>query len=263
MPPPTGRAGCSKRKQSPLEERFTKLGLVGLDDLEIIELLISQNHSQREAKKYAKKVLEHFGSLRKLLVATDQELQDTGFCDKCILSIKLIHELPAWILEQKIKEAPVYRSSKEIFDYLSYSMRDLNKEIFKAIYLNSRHQIIATPDLFESNLSSVPISPRDIVESAVKNGATALIFVHNHTSGDPTPSRTDKQLTRELVFVSSVIQIRVLDHIIVGGNKYFSFADERLIQEYEDAFLNIRIRGFNEDRGGVLLIREPSELYHI
>lgn len=261
MPVGTGRdvirrkgylVGHLKKTLSPLQERFIALGLADLKDLEILELILSQIHSQRQAKKYARALLKHFGSLRELLVATDQELQDTGLCSKCILGIKIIHELPTRILEQKIKEIPVYRSSKEIFDYLHYSMRDLNREIFRAIYLNSRHQIIGTDDLFEGNLNSVPVSPREIVESAIKHGTAALIFVHNHTSGDPTPSRTDKQLTRELVFISKVIQINVLDHIIIGGNRYFSFADEGLIHKYEDAFLNMRVRGFNDSEDRVL-----------
>jgi len=262
MPPTAGRADCPKRKLLPLQERFVSLGLAGLDDLEIIDLILGQNHSQRETEKCAKELLKHFGSLSKLLVATDQELRDVGLCDKCILNIKIIHEVPTWILGQKIKETLVYHSSKEFFDYLYYSMRDLNREIFKAVYLNSRHQIIGTDDLFEGNLSSVPVSPREIVESAMKHGAAALIFAHNHTSGDPTPSRTDKQLTRELVFVSNVIQVKVLDHIIIGGNRYFSFADEGLIQNYEDAFLTMRIRGFNDSGDGVL-IRESVGPYHI
>jgi DNA repair protein RadC len=160
--------------------------------------------------------------------------------------IKLLHELPAEVLRLKIVEQPLYKSSKEIFDYLCYSMRDLKKEIFKVIYLNSRNQIIDTVDLFEGTLDSIPIRPREIVESAINHNATVLIFAHNHPSGDPTPSKSDKQLTRDLVFVGNILQIKVLDHIIIGGNRYFSFADEELIQKYEDNFLNLRIRALFE-----------------
>ena len=144
-------------------------------------------------------------------------------------------------------EQPIYKSAKEIFDYFSYSMRDLKKEIFKVIYLNSQNQIIDTADLFEGTLESIPIRPREIVESAIKHNATALIFAHNHPSGDPTPSKSDKQLTRDLVFIGMILPIRVLDHIIIGGNRYFSFADEGLVKKYEDDFLNLRIRGLFEN----------------
>ena len=129
-------------------------------------------------------------------------------------------------------------------------MRDLNKEVFKAIYLNSRNQIIETEDLFEGTLESIPIRPREIVEGVIKHSAAAVIFVHNHPSGDPTPSRGDKRFTRDLVFMGSIIEVEVLDHIIIGGNRYFSFADGGLIAKYEDSFLNLRIRGVFDSGAG-------------
>jgi DNA repair protein RadC len=175
--------------------------------------------------------------------ASVEELQQAGISLLCMFYIKLLHELPIEILKQKIIEKSIYKSSKEVFDYLYYSMRDLKKEIFKVIYLNRRSQIIDTVDLFEGTLDDIPIRPREIIESAIKYYAAALIFVHNHPSGDPAPSRSDKQLTRDLVFVGYILQIKVSDHIIIGENRYFSFADEGLIEKYEDNFQNMRIRG--------------------
>lgn len=169
-----------------------------------------------------------------------------------MVCIKLLHELPAEVLKGKITEQPIYKASKEVFDYLRYSMRDLEKEVFKIIYLNNQNQIIGTVDLFEGTLESIPIRPREIVESAIKYNATALIFAHNHPSGDPTPSRSDKQLTRDLVFIGMLLPIGVLDHIIIGGNRYFSFADAGLIQKYEDNFLNLKIRSVFESEAGYL-----------
>ena len=121
-------------------------------------------------------------------------------------------------------------------------MRDLKKEVFKVIYLNSQNQIIDIADLFEGTIESTPVHPREIIEAAIKHNAVFLIFVHNHPSGDPEPSKSDKQLTRDLVFIGNVTQIKALDHIIIGENRYFSFADAGLIKKYEDDFLNIRIR---------------------
>jgi len=131
---------------------------------------------------------------------------------------------------------------QEILDYLSYSMRDLKKEVFRVIYLNNRNQIIDTVDLFEGTPDSITISTREILDSAIKRNASALIFVHNHPTGDHTPSKTDKQLTRDLVFAGMILQIKVLDHIIIGENKYSSFAESGLIQKCEDNFLNMKIR---------------------
>ena len=129
-------------------------------------------------------------------------------------------------------------------------MRDLQKEVFKAIYLTSRNHIIDTEDLFEGTRDGIPIRPREIVESVIEHSAAGVIFVHNHPSGDPTPSRSDKRFTRDLVFMGSIIEVKMLDHIIIGGNRYFSFADEGLIVKYEDSFLNLRIRGIFDNGAG-------------
>ena len=124
---------------------------------------------------------------------------------------------------------------------LYHSMRGLKKEVFKVIYLNSQNQIIDTADLFEGTVNSGVISPREVMESAIRHYAASLLFVHNHPSGNPEPSRGDRELTRELIYAASIMRIKVLDHIIIGDNRYFSFAGEGLIEEYELDFLNLRI----------------------
>jgi len=233
----------SRKRVTALQESFTRSGFEGLSDQETLELLFSLVSPYQGYRKLAKECVERFGDLSGFLAASPQELERVGLTPRSIFSIKVLRELPAEVLKKKIIEQPFYKSSHEVFDYLYYSMRDLKKEVFKAIYLNSRNQIIDTEDLFEGTLESIPIRPREIVEKAIKHGSAAVIFVHNHPSGDTTPSRGDKQITRDLVFIGNIIQIKVLDHIIIGGNKYFSFADEGLIEKYKDNFLNLKIRG--------------------
>jgi len=176
------------RPLTTLQERFIKSGLEGLDDRKILELLLSVVLSHQECRKLSKECLEHFRNLSGVLAASPQELERVGVTPACMFCIKFLHELPMEVLKQKIIEQPFYQSSQEVFDYLYYSMRDLKKEVFKAIYLNSRNQIIETEDLFEGTLESIPIRPREIVESALKYSAAAVIFVHNHPSCDPSPS---------------------------------------------------------------------------
>ncbi len=229
-----------------LQERFIRLGFAGFNDQETIELLLGLVLPHREGKKLAKDCIELFENLRGFLTASPQELEKAGLTPSCMFFIKLLHELPAEVLKKKIRERPIYTTSQEVFDYISYSMRDLKKEVFKVIYLNGQSQIIDTVDLFEGTLESISIRPREIVESAINHNATALIVAHNHPSGDPTPSQGDKQLTRDLVFIGMLLPIRVLDHIIVGDNRYFSFADEGLIEKYRDSFLNLKVRGVFE-----------------
>ena len=229
-----------------LQERFIRLGFDGFDDQETIELLLSLLLPHRECRKLAQECLELFADLRGFLTAPHQELEQAGLTPSCIFFIKLLHELPAEVLKKKIMERPIYTTSQEVFDYIGYSMRDLKKEVFKVIYLNGQNQIIDTADLFEGTLESIPIRPREVVESAIKHNATALIAAHNHPSGDPTPSQGDKQLTRDLVFIGMLLPMRVLDHVIVGDNRYFSFADEGLIAKYRAKFLNLKVRGVFE-----------------
>ena len=229
-----------------LREKFIRSGLAGFHDYEIIELLLTLVLPRRECKRRAKECIGLFKNLRGFLKASPQELQQAGLTPFGTFCIKLLHELPEEVLKKKIVEQSIYKSSKEIFDYLSYSMQDLKKELFKVIYLNSQNQIIDTADLFEGTLEDISIHPREIIESAINHNATALIFAHNHPSGDPTPSKSDKQFTRDMVFAGDIVQIKMLDHIIIGGNAYFSFADEGLIEKYEDNFLNLKIRGLFE-----------------
>ena len=232
---------------TPLQERFINSGVESFSDQETIELLLSLCLPRQQSYELAKGCLQEFKDIVGFFAASLRELERVGIPHSCMLTIKLLHELPAEILRKKIVEQPFYQCSKEVFDYLYYSMRDLNKEVFKAIYLNSRNQIIETEDLFEGTLESIPIRPREIVESVITHGSAAIIFVHNHPSGDPTPSKSDKQFTRNLVFVGQIIQIKLLDHIIIGCNRYFSFADEGLIEKYEFDFLHFKIKSVSDN----------------
>jgi DNA repair protein RadC len=227
---------------TPLMRRFAVSGLRGLTDPEIIELFLSIC-PHRSQKYPLAKIIQKFENIRDLLAASPEKLKQAGLDYKCINFIKLFREIPVMVLEEKIKGKPVYESPRDIFDYLYYSMRDLRKEVFKAIYLDSRNQIINVSDLFKGTLDKIAINARDVVEFAVTHSAKSLIFVHNHPSGDPAPSRADKKLTRDLVFIGALLQIRVLDHIIIGDNTYFSFAREGLIEKYELDFLNLKLIG--------------------
>ncbi len=230
-------AGHRKR----LREKFLKGGLAGFHDYEIVELLLSLGTPRRDCKQQAKEAIKTFKTLRGVLEASPEDLQQIkGIGPHSTFGIKLVQEVAREFLKEKIIDKPVYKSSKEIFDYLYHSMRDLKKEVFKVINLNSQNQIIETSDLFKGTVNSSAISRREVIESAIKHGAASLIFAHNHPSGNPEPSTSDKELTRDLVHAACIMQIKVLDHIIIGDNKYFSFTGEGLIEEYELDFLGSR-----------------------
>ena len=245
-----------------LREKFLKSGLSGFHDYEIVELLLSLGTPRKDCKPAAKEAIKRFQTLRGVLEASAEELQQIeGIGAHSAFGIKLVQEVAREFLRAKILEKPFYRSSQEVFDYLYHAMRGLKKEVFKVIYLTSQNQIIDTVDLSEGTVNSSSVSPREVIEGAVKSNAAALIFVHNHPSGAIEPSANDKSLTRELVYAGRIMRIRVLDHIIIGDNKYFSFAGEGLIEEYETDFLNLMLRGTSEARRRIYRAKDPGDKY--
>jgi len=222
-----------------------KSGVSGFHDYEIVELLLTLGTPRKDCKQQAKEAIRKFKTLREVLEAPMEELREIkGIGLHSVFGIKLVQEVAREFLKEKILEKPVCKSSKEIFDYLYHSMRDLKKEVFKVIFLDGKNQITDIEDLFEGTLNISSIYPREVIKSAIKNNSVSLIFAHNHPSGNPEPSQSDKDVTEDLVFAGNLMQIKVLDHIIIGDNKYFSFADDGLIEEYNLNFLSMK-RGKN------------------
>jgi len=217
-----------------LHEKFHAVGLSGFHDYEIVELLLTLGSPRKDCKQPAKVAIKKFKTLRGVLEASKEELEKIpGIGPINAIGIRLVQEVARKYLKDRIIDRPVYRSPEAVFDYLYHSMRDLKKEVFKVIYLNSRNQIIETDDLFKGTVNASAVAPREVIEGAIKNNAVSLIFAHNHPSGDPSPSESDRIITRELVYAAKIMQIKVLDHIVIGDNTYFSFAGEGLIERYE------------------------------
>ncbi len=238
-----------------LQEKFIREGFKNFEDREIIELLLSLVIPTRQARRLAVKCIEKFKNLGAFLQASPEELTQIGLTPTCVFCIDMLHKLPMKVLQEKIREKSIYESPRDIFDYFYYSMHGLKKEVFKAIHLNVKSQIIDIIDLFEGATDRIAINARDVIESAIANKTRSLIFVHNHPSGDPTPGRSDKQLTRDLVYIGNILQIEVLDHIIIGDNRYYSFAQEKLLQEYITDFLNLKLAGTSEAKRRLRNIR--------
>jgi len=240
MPSPETSPGHRKR----LRERFIKAGLGGFQDYEIVELLLTLGSPRKDCKQPAKEAIKKFKTLRGVLEAPPEELQQIeGIGPHNAFGIKLVQEAAREFLKGRIIAKATYKSSQEVFDYLYHSMRGLKKELFKVLFLNSQNYLIEISDLFQGTIDSSSIYPREVVESAIRYNAASLIFVHNHPSGNPSPSRNDRELTRDLVYAANIIGIKVLDHIIIGDNRYFSFAGEGLLEKYESNFLTLKIGG--------------------
>lgn len=223
-----------------LREKFLKGGLKGFLEYEIIELLLTLGMPRRDCKTQAKDAMKRFKTLVGVLEAEEGELQEIkGIGPHNIFGIKLVQEVSRRFLKERMMSKPFCHSPKEVFDYLYHALRDLKKEKFKVIFLDAKNQIIEEQTFFEGTIDSSAVYPREIIKSALRHDASSLIFIHNHPSGDPEPSSSDKEITKELVFAANMMQIRVLDHIIIGNNRYFSFADKGLIEDYNMMFQSL------------------------
>ena len=132
-------------------------------------------------------------------------------------------------LKEGILNKDFIRSSVEVLKYLKYNLRDKNREVFLVIYLNGRNQILKMEELFEGTLSTTAVYPREVVKRALDNNAAALIFVHNHPSGNPNPSSDDLTITKKLKEAAKSIDISVHDHLIIAGDEVYSFADHGIL----------------------------------
>jgi DNA repair protein RadC len=224
-----------------LREKFLKSGLAGFQDYEVIELLLSLGTPRRDCKPQAKEAIRRFKSLRGVLEAPDSELQKIkGIGPHSVFGLKFMQAVAREFLKEKSIVKPVCSSSQEIYDYFYHSMRDLKKEIVKIVYLNSQNQIVEFRDLAQGTVDSSFIYPREVIEGAIKCNAVSLVIVHNHPSGNPEPSESDKELTRDLVYAGSVMKINILDHIIIGDDRFFSFAAAGMIEQSANEIFKLK-----------------------
>jgi DNA repair protein RadC len=207
-------------------------GLKGFHDYEIVELLLTLATPRKDCKEPAKVALKRFKTLQGVIEAPDMELQEIkGIGPNNVFGLKLVNAVSNHYLQKKVIGRDPIHSSQELFDYLYHSLRDKNREIFKVVFLDAQNRIISIKTLFEGTLTAGSVYSREVVKEALSENAAALFLVHNHPSGTPRPSKEDIHLTRRLVHACRVMGITVHEHLIIGDNTYFSFADHGYIAE--------------------------------
>jgi DNA repair protein RadC len=220
-----------------LRSRFLSAGLERFSDEEVVEFLLSLGTPRKDVKLPAREALKRFGTISGVLSASLKELNEIkGIGTKNALYLKFVHEVAGRYLKDRAIGKPFFGSSRDIFDYLFHSMRDLTREVFRVLFLNRKNELIGDEDLFLGTLTGSAVYPREIMTHALENNAAALVCVHNHPSGDPTPSPEDRRLTRDLVWTGKLIGVQVLDHVVIGHNTYFSFADDGLIRKFSGEY---------------------------
>lgn len=228
-------------KEERPREKLLKYGFSKLTTAELLAIFLRTGIKGKSALHLASELLERFDGVRGIFEAQNEDLLKVeGLGEAKVAQIKAVYGLAKQYLKEKVKAGKIIKSSKDVYDYLYFTMRDLKKEVFKILFLDGKNQIIEIEDLFKGTLNQSSVYPREIMKSAIKYNAAGLIFVHNHPSGNPEPSPSDKEITKELVFAGNLMQIKVLDHIIIGENRYFSFADEGLIEEYNLNYASIK-----------------------
>ena len=218
------------RHRNRLKERYERAGVTGLQDYEVLELLLFYALPRKDVKPLAKELLKRFGSLKGLLDAGRETLQGVpGIGRHTAVLFSIVRDLGSLYLQQKAEDKEQISSTKELFDYCLSSMGGMKDEHFAVIYLNARNRIIKVETIQEGIVNQAVVYPRKVLENALTNKATAIILVHNHPSGHVRPSEADIRLTKTLQDTARVLDILIHDHIIVGENRYFSFREEGLM----------------------------------
>ncbi|MDP6578042.1 MAG: DNA repair protein RadC [Candidatus Marinimicrobia bacterium] len=213
-----------------LRNKFLKSGLEGFHDYEIIELLLTLGTPRKDCKQPARHALKKFGSLREVLEADSQDLKEIkGIGDNNVFGLKIAQAVARRYLADRVIDQDFIRSSDEVLEYLRHNLRDKEREVFMVIYLNGRNQLMGMEELFEGTLTTSAVYPREVVKRAIDHKAAALVFVHNHPSGNADPSQDDLTITKKLKEATAVIDVSVHDHLIISGNDIYSFADHGLI----------------------------------
>jgi DNA repair protein RadC len=212
-----------------LKERFRERA-EGLRDYELLELLLTYSIPRKDVKPVAKGLIKRFGSLSGVLDGEQSELETSnGLGPHSATLIRLCRELCCAYLAEGLKRKDALSSPEAVVDFARARLAGLAHEAFMVIFLNVKNEVLRFEILHEGTVDRAVIYPRRIVEAAIANRAVNLILVHNHPSGHTEPSAEDKVITRSIVDAARTLEIRVLDHLIVGRGGHFSFAANGLI----------------------------------
>ena len=214
-------AGHRKR----LRAKFQKSGFEGLLDYEQVELLLTYAVPVKDVKPVSKLLIKKYKNISGLLDVPYDELKEIkGLGDSSAILIKFTRSLLTKYSEEKMLSSDVLNSPEKVYKFSKLKIGSNRNESLMAIFLNTKNMVINYEIFSEGSIDSVTVYPRRIIEQALKNNASGIILVHNHPSGDITPSTSDNELTEELKNISKSMDIRLLDHIIVSKKEYYSFS---------------------------------------
>jgi len=213
-----------------IKDKYQKSGIDGWLDYEVLELVLSYAIPRKDTKPIAKELIARFKTINGVLDADSKELQSvSGISEHTTLFLKLLKDIAVLYLKNDLHNKDLLSLPELVFDYLKASLKGCVDEEIKALFLNGRNELIAVEGLHTGTVNRSAIYPRKIVERALYHHAVGVIIAHNHPAGTLTPSKEDCAVTKSIKDALKTVDINLLDHIIIGGNDYFSFNKKGLL----------------------------------
>ena len=213
-----------------LRDRFIAAGHEAMPEYELLELLLFNAIERIDVKPLAKRLLATFGDLNGVVAASRQRLlQVDGATEKVFLQLRIAEAFAHRMSQAKMMKRDVLSSAEALLTYCKTRMAHRDTEQFRVIYLDRKNMVIGDEAQGQGTIDHVPVYPREVIKRALELNASALILVHNHPSGDPTPSDLDIRMTDELVDVCKVMGVSIHDHLVIGKERDFSFLSQGLM----------------------------------
>ena len=227
---PAGAAPHYHGHRDRLRQRFVQAGSDALHDYEMLELVLFRAIPRRDVKPLAKELIARFGSFAEVIAAPIERLKEVaGLGEAAITDLKIVQAAANRLLRGEVKKRHVLSSWSSVLDYCRTAMAFESKEHFRILFLDKGNHLIADEQQQTGTVDHTPVYPREVVKRALELSATAVILVHNHPSGDPSPSRADIDMTKAIIEVARPLGIAVHDHLIVGKDGHASLKGLNLI----------------------------------
>ena len=211
-------------------EKLLAAGVNSLSDAELLAVFLQTGIRGKTALELARDLLVYFGSLSSLIDANFKELcAQPGIGVAKAASLAAMKELSLRQLMEGLKSRDILTSSAATRDYLRARFKSCEREVFSCLFLNNQHHVMELEELFKGTIDGAAVYPREVVKRALYHNAAAVIFAHNHPSGIAEPSQADIAITRKLKTAMQTIEVRVLDHLVIGADEVISFAERGLL----------------------------------